>query len=254
MLSSNPGLGEITHSITGGSLAAQGYWMPFEAAKAIAATFCWDIRYALTPIFGLDFPGTCLCRDDPNFDRMVIDPDIIKRCTAQAEQYRQESRLSSRSSSPGKSPPQILLAKRSDRLLRPKPLKILAKQHKDASDSEESYYASPDSCQEPSEGVLKIPRSLESGCCTPSSPHSRLPRDVPVLAGGTSRTTHLKLAEASSYKQISGREVPGEATCSSSCSFETTMLLEKGERGGSCEQELEAAYALVQLRCGRWQD
>ncbi|EEQ34294.1 conserved hypothetical protein [Microsporum canis CBS 113480] len=44
MLNANPGLREICHSITGGALAAQGYWMPFDAAKAVAATFCWKIR------------------------------------------------------------------------------------------------------------------------------------------------------------------------------------------------------------------
>ena len=228
--------------------------MPFEAAKAIAATFCWDIRYALTPIFGLDFPGICLSSDDPNFDRMVIDPDIVKCCKAQAEQYRQESRLSSRSSSPGKTPPRTLPAKRSDRALRPKPLKILAKRHKDASDSEESHLASPDSCQEPSQAVLNIPGSLESGFCTPSSSNSRRLRDVPALAGGRSSTTHQNLAEASSCKQTADHEVPEQATCNSSCPFDTTILLEKRGRGGSCGQELEAAYALVQLRCGRWHD
>ena len=254
MLSSNPGLGEITHSITGGSLAAQGYWMPFEAAKAIAATFCWDIRYALTPIFGLDFPEICLTRDDPNFDRMVIDPIIVKLCTAQAEQYRQESRISSRSSSAEKTSPQLLPAKRSDRLLRSKPLKILARQHKDTSDSEESHCTFPDSCEGPSQAVLNIPRSLGSGCSTPSSPNLRHPRVLPALAGGNQSITHLVSAEASSCKQSPAHEVPGKADCDTSCSFETTMLLKKRERGGSYEQELEAAYALVQLRCGREQD
>jgi hypothetical protein len=34
-----------------------GYWMPYEAARAMAATFCWRIRYALTPLFGTEFPA-----------------------------------------------------------------------------------------------------------------------------------------------------------------------------------------------------
>ncbi|KAJ5231205.1 hypothetical protein N7489_011913 [Penicillium chrysogenum] len=57
MLNQNPGLRDICHSITGGALSAQGYWMPYEAAKAMAATFCWRIRYALTPLFGTEFPA-----------------------------------------------------------------------------------------------------------------------------------------------------------------------------------------------------
>ncbi|KAF2092183.1 DNA-binding domain of Mlu1-box binding protein MBP1 [Saccharata proteae CBS 121410] len=55
VLNINPGLRDISYSITGGALSAQGYWMPFEAAKAVAATFCHPIRHALTPIFGPDF-------------------------------------------------------------------------------------------------------------------------------------------------------------------------------------------------------
>ena len=54
--------------------------MPFEAAKAVAATFCWKIRYVLTPVFGLDFPNLCTKPDDPAFMRLAIDPGIIDRC------------------------------------------------------------------------------------------------------------------------------------------------------------------------------
>ncbi|KAK0637200.1 hypothetical protein B0T17DRAFT_480787, partial [Bombardia bombarda] len=34
MLNQNPGLRDISHSITGGSIMAQGYWMPFDCARA----------------------------------------------------------------------------------------------------------------------------------------------------------------------------------------------------------------------------
>ncbi|KAJ5884687.1 APSES transcription factor Xbp1 [Penicillium taxi] len=88
-LASNPGLREICHSITGGALAAQGYWMPYEAAKAVAATFCWKIRYALTPLFGNDFPNMCVDPQDRlNFARMVIDPEIIRRAAETAIHFR----------------------------------------------------------------------------------------------------------------------------------------------------------------------
>ncbi|GIJ92322.1 hypothetical protein Asppvi_011303 [Aspergillus pseudoviridinutans] len=89
MLNANPGLREICHSITGGALAAQGYWMPYEAAKAVAATFCWKIRHALTPLFGLDFPSMCIHpQDRGRFGRMVIDPAIVRKSTETANYYR----------------------------------------------------------------------------------------------------------------------------------------------------------------------
>ncbi|EPS33126.1 hypothetical protein PDE_08088 [Penicillium oxalicum 114-2] len=89
VLNSNHGLRDISHSITGGSLAAQGYWMPFKAAKALAATFCWDIRFLLTPVFGLDFPGICVSPTDHlNYKRMIIDPAIVREAAEEARRYR----------------------------------------------------------------------------------------------------------------------------------------------------------------------
>ncbi|KAM5438470.1 hypothetical protein MferCBS31731_005047 [Microsporum ferrugineum] len=88
MLNANPGLREICHSITGGALAAQGYWMPFDAAKAVAATFCWKIRYALTPLFGVGFLSECIPPSDEMFGRMIINPTIIRSATITAHEYR----------------------------------------------------------------------------------------------------------------------------------------------------------------------
>ncbi|KAI0972676.1 hypothetical protein F4678DRAFT_471639 [Xylaria arbuscula] len=88
MLNSNPGLKEITHSITGGSIMAQGYWMPYHCAKAVCATFCYNISGALIPIFGPDFPSLCTQVDAPDYSRMVIDPAIVLQSTQEAEYYR----------------------------------------------------------------------------------------------------------------------------------------------------------------------
>ncbi|KAI1766251.1 hypothetical protein GGR53DRAFT_528923 [Hypoxylon sp. FL1150] len=88
MLNLNPGLKEITHSITGGSIMAQGYWMPFQCAKAVCATFCHHIAGALIPIFGPDFPSLCTPSESPDYGRMVIDPEIVHRCTRDAEHFR----------------------------------------------------------------------------------------------------------------------------------------------------------------------
>ncbi|KAE8379075.1 hypothetical protein BDV26DRAFT_303866 [Aspergillus bertholletiae] len=89
VLNANPGLRDICHSITGGAIAAQGYWMPFEAAKAIAATFCWNIRHALTPLFGLDFPSLCVAPTNTSlYGHMLIDRGIVQKATKTANHYR----------------------------------------------------------------------------------------------------------------------------------------------------------------------
>ena len=62
--------------------------MPFEAAKAVAATFAYYIRYALTPLFGKDFVAMCIQPDDPDFESFKIDKKIILSCTAEAKQWR----------------------------------------------------------------------------------------------------------------------------------------------------------------------
>jgi hypothetical protein len=69
-----------------------GYWFPFEAAKALAAKFCYRIRYALTIIFGEDFPSLCLPEDHQDFGKYNIDPAIISRCQQRSDdQKRLES-------------------------------------------------------------------------------------------------------------------------------------------------------------------
>ncbi|KAI9771212.1 MAG: hypothetical protein M1835_006461 [Candelina submexicana] len=88
MLNANPGLRDICHSITGGALAAQGYWMPYACALAIAATFCHSIRHALTPLFGPSFPALCIPPDSPQFGRMVIDRSIVESCTEEAHRFK----------------------------------------------------------------------------------------------------------------------------------------------------------------------
>lgn len=64
--------------------------MPFKAAKALAATFCYEIRYALTPIFGTDFLAMCTHPKDPNFGKFLIDPAIVRDCTEETHRWRIE--------------------------------------------------------------------------------------------------------------------------------------------------------------------
>lgn len=101
--------------------------MPFEAAKAVAATFCWNIRYALTPIFGAGFPSQCIQPGSDRFGDMVIDCSITRRCTEEARIYRSvENLTSSKAPSILRSPltPDSPNFSRRVRQLRPKALKI----------------------------------------------------------------------------------------------------------------------------------
>ncbi|KAH7383296.1 hypothetical protein BKA66DRAFT_417681 [Pyrenochaeta sp. MPI-SDFR-AT-0127] len=91
-LNANPGLKDISYSITGGALVCQGYWIPYHAARAIAATFCYDIRWALTPVFGNDFPSLCLQKKDPGFAKFLIDPTIVEHCAAETDRARTEGK------------------------------------------------------------------------------------------------------------------------------------------------------------------
>lgn len=64
--------------------------MPFQAAKAIAATFCWHIRWVLTPVFGYNFPEMCVHPDDPRYGKFLIPPEIVRQCTNDTNRFREE--------------------------------------------------------------------------------------------------------------------------------------------------------------------
>ncbi|KAL7921145.1 transcription regulator HTH, apses-type DNA-binding domain-containing protein [Trichoderma austrokoningii] len=90
MLSHNPGLREISPSITGGAVSAQGYWMPYRCARAVCATFCQKIAGALIPLFGPSFPSECAPAsfNSTHCKSMVIGQQIILEATAEVERYR----------------------------------------------------------------------------------------------------------------------------------------------------------------------
>ncbi|PMD47817.1 hypothetical protein L207DRAFT_416387 [Hyaloscypha variabilis F] len=117
MLNLNPGLKEITHSITGGALAAQGYWMPYSCALAVCTTFCAHIAPALIPIFGPTFPSQCVPPEAPEHGRMIIDPQLVIDATTESEAYRlQYSTFSPKSARESYSPSRSI---RSDRIAEP---------------------------------------------------------------------------------------------------------------------------------------
>ncbi|KAL7784852.1 hypothetical protein V8C37DRAFT_343161 [Trichoderma ceciliae] len=95
MLDKNPGLRDISPSVTGGAVSAQGYWMPYRCARAVCATFCIRIAGALIPLFGPSFPSACTSLDSPQYKEMVISPRTIIEATEDVERFRhgQRSRI-----------------------------------------------------------------------------------------------------------------------------------------------------------------
>lgn len=51
--------------------------MPFKCARAVCLTFCYSIRWALTPVFGPSFVNECLKPDDPGYGRWKINPQLV---------------------------------------------------------------------------------------------------------------------------------------------------------------------------------
>ncbi|GAB7338038.1 hypothetical protein MBLNU457_4407t1 [Dothideomycetes sp. NU457] len=62
----------VCYSVTGGNLGTQGYFMPYHCARELCRTFCWDIRWALTPVFGPTFAKECLTPDNPRYGKYQI--------------------------------------------------------------------------------------------------------------------------------------------------------------------------------------
>ncbi|KIW93830.1 uncharacterized protein Z519_05145 [Cladophialophora bantiana CBS 173.52] len=187
MLARNPGLKELCHSITGGALVAQGYWIPYDAAKAMAATFCWHIRYALTPVFGKDFPDMCLPPDSEDFGSMQIDPEITKRCALQARHYRElESSLVASGPSSGISSPRTPQTPQ----VRPQLRKILPKPYNET-DTLSEY--STDTSREDEYELSSSPQvaftNPWSAVNTPRSPSPRISFDNPWSPSSTTRSS-----------------------------------------------------------------
>ena len=59
---------------------------------------CSLTSFALTPVFGHDFPDVCLKPTDEGFGEMVIDPEITRYCARQAREFRDEDAATTRRS------------------------------------------------------------------------------------------------------------------------------------------------------------
>lgn len=158
--------------------------MPFVAAKAIAATFCWKIRYALTPIFGVEFLSLCIPPDDVRFGRMIINPSIVRDATVTANQYRDQeiarARMASIPSTGGATYDHITARsgqRTSVKKLRPKPTSSVHVEEVDSeiendTDTSEKYRYSPS----------VLPNSGWTPANTPRAPRTRAIRHGAIAA------------------------------------------------------------------------
>ena len=155
--------------------------MPFDAAKAVAATFCYNIRYALTPVFGLDFLSLCVKPGTEGFGHMVIDRSIVRKCTEEAKEYRTMSREGSRAGSP-RTPASSTHSRWSAKSLRLKPKKTIDIESGYGTDTDRSdkYLHSPQSTFQWT--ALNTPRSVSSQQYTLPSPRELL-TDAAVPGG-----------------------------------------------------------------------
>lgn len=103
LIENSPHLEPVIKRVRGGFLKIQGTWVPFEIAKALAARTCYYIRYALVPVFGADFPDSCLKPDEPGFGQLQLRfvPSTGKRRRRKRKELESSSSLQSGATTSG---------------------------------------------------------------------------------------------------------------------------------------------------------
>ncbi|KAG8906394.1 hypothetical protein FRB99_006989 [Tulasnella sp. 403] len=71
MVEAQPELASQLRRVRGGYLKIQGTWLPYEVALRLARRVAWPIRQDLVPLFGPNFPDTCLAPDQPGYGQVV---------------------------------------------------------------------------------------------------------------------------------------------------------------------------------------
>ena len=221
--------------------------MPYEAAKAIAATFCYNIRYALTPVFGVDFLSLCILPEDPSFGRMVINPDIVRQCTETANGLRVLSRGTYQACSP--ETPSLSGSRWTPKSLRPKPVNLIDMESGYGTDTDHS-----DRCL----GTPQAPVSLQWTALN-GRPSATLQERHPTTSQPITPDTRVLKYRGSRESSCSeeGRGVKrrqidkdddydGESPSTYS-SDETTTPLKRRKRSTALMKDARAAYMLMKL-------
>lgn len=244
--------------------------MPYQAAKAIAATFCYNIRWALTPVFGNDFPTMCVHPTDPNYAKFLIDPDIVRECTEETNRFRREGpSYKTAAPQPSAEPysPKLQFG------CPPWGVKVDKAQHQRTSEEESGYASDTRTDRSGDDGPLFSPqvsprsqtwRSVNRSQ-SPASPTTTLhsptfgspPRSLPPLHqlfptsvpdgyyGEPFRTkrTHSKVAFCDEHDDEASR-LPTEVATADS---DSEQRQEDGGDGLHTRRELDAAKIILQL-------
>ena len=228
--------------------------MPFDAAKAIAATFCYGIRYALLPLFGPSFVHMCAKPGTEGFGQMVIDPDVIARCTQQAKYYSElaaADRLDdSRSSTPESKPAAIGLMSRK---MKPKAKRAYNDTpYTSDADGSDNYLPSPQSSvnlksprvPKPWPGTLELPFAQEIYADTSAVRHERPTSPTSSSSGGdiSPKTT----TRVSKRTRKTGKAVEQESS-SQRPMKESASPHTRSPSPNTATKETRAAYVLMQL-------
>jgi hypothetical protein len=149
--------------------------MPFEVAKAVAATFCWRIRHALTPLFGDDFLSLCIPPGDKkSFGKMRIDSAIVRKATESANHYRMlEIKLRSNGTGLGQLVSGTCKPDRPGNIICSKPQSVTVSYSDDAmddGDEDDMYCLSPQTPPGNSFAAINIPRYLKMDRSSDQSP------------------------------------------------------------------------------------
>lgn len=65
--------------------------MPYACARAVCSTFCYTIRWALTPVFGPSFINDCLTPENPDFNRFKIAQQLVRDAAQEVEDRKSGS-------------------------------------------------------------------------------------------------------------------------------------------------------------------
>lgn len=224
--------------------------MPYEAAKAVAATFCYHIRYALTPVFGLDFLSLCVRPEDPSFGRMVISRSIVRQCTEAARGFRELSREASLASSPRTPGSSSSYPRWTPKSLRHKAMKstdVESEYSTDADRRSKYLYSPPDSLNF-KWTALNTPRSA-------NPQHFQLPSPKQMMTPASVSADNVSQCSSSTeesglMKQTSPErdEDYDEDSSSLNSSVEAPAAPKRRKKSVALTKEARAAYTLMQLQ------
>ena len=199
----------------------------------------------------MDFLAMCIEPEDPAFGRMIIERDIVRRCTEEANNFRNLSREGSMASSPRTPPPSGAYRKVNTKSLRPKPVRSLESESGYGTDTDRSddYLYSPSVSSGPGWTALNTPRSVASQQYPvlhpryqlSTSPCGQAPRSRQAEAPNNSRPAKRPRMDAEF-------EYEDDDDSSFRSSLDTPMLDVASTSCRSVSQETRAAYLLLQLK------